>query len=340
MSAEDTGTASTKKAEAAYEQLVRRLGSKEQADALLHRQEQRERDRKQRKDALNADDKFVQQKEQVSDELDVAFEVFPDRTKSFLQKFQLPWRFAPEQLKEWLESHPPRLAAAFKHYAEFCQRFGVYFRRMEKSFEWRVIARPGSKFHLIVREGHLQPVVPVPSDEEMADYLEDPTLDVPPTFQQLINEEKIKFVQIDDESGSSALSTLERYTYSDGGVTLVRHGTSPPYLFVLVGERATKELIDDTGKALTAFQRDSFERGKGGRPRNPARHRAYREALTKPGAKKVSAVDIGGDTGVKMESAQSGLSRISAQQRLSEQRKQALRKQLLAEKKRWKDSVK
>jgi hypothetical protein len=205
------------------------------------------------------------------------------------------------------------MAALLKKYVRYASRFGVYFVRRKNSFEWRLMPEPGWKFRVNQSNGRLQASAHVPEGSPASDYFQAPTLQIPQAFQTLIDGREAKFVQIDDVSGASVLNDIENFGYHGEGITFVVHNAERPYLYCLVGEKATKALWDKAGKSITAFQRQ-FGRGKGGRPTTTVgRKKTIREALKQPGRKKEKAVRLMSD--IATASGQSYLSRIKKEDR-------------------------
>jgi hypothetical protein len=130
---------------------------------------------------------------------------------------------------------------------------------------------------------------------------------VPGQIQELIESHEAKYVRIDESSGCSVLNDIESFAYHADGVTLLLHDAERPYLYCLFGEKATKELLDRAGKAVSAFQRDHYDRGKGGRPANLVRRKTVRELLNRPGSMKEKAAQV--DTTDNISSSQSFVSR-------------------------------
>jgi hypothetical protein len=148
----------------------------------------------------------------------------------------------------------------------------------------------------------------IPQDEDAAEYFESKELAVPPQIQTLIESGEAKLVRIDDSSGCSVLNDIESFAYHPEGITLVLHNAERPYLLCLYGEKVSKQLLDHAGKAISAFQREHYERGKGGRPVNLERRKKARELLKQPGSMKDKAAQV--DTTENISSSQSYISNL------------------------------
>jgi hypothetical protein len=155
--------------------------------------------------------------------------------------------------------------------------------------------------------------VPVPADESAEYYFETPDLQVPEAVEKLIGTRTAKFVQLEDISGSSVLSDLEGFAYYDRGIAFIVHRAECPYLFCLIGEKVSKQLLDQAAKGVTAFQQQYYGRGKAGRPRELMLRKKAIELLKQPGRKKEIASTL--QAGVSLASRQSFLSRVTKEQR-------------------------
>ena len=175
----------------------------------------------------------------------------------------------------------------------------------------------------------LKPRGHVPEDSPPTDYFEAPTLQIPAAFQALVDAKAAKFVQIDDVEGASVLDDIENFAYYGDGVTFIVHHGAHPYLFCLVGEKATKALWDKAGKSITAFQRQ-FGRGKGGRPTtNVGLKKTIGEALKQPGRKKEKAVRL--MPNIATASGQSYISRVGQRDRERDARIAKMKRQFDSE---------
>jgi hypothetical protein len=187
----------------------------------------------------------------------------------------------------------------------------------------------GWKFRVNQRNGRLEAGAHVPEGSPASDYFEAPTLQIPQAFQTLIDGREAKFVQIDDVSGASVLNDIENFGYYSDGLTFIVHNGAHPYLYCLVGEKATKALWDMAGKGITAFQRQ-FGRGKGGRPTtNVGLQKTIREALKQPGRKKEKAVQL--MSTIATASGQSYISRVGKSDRERDARIAKLKQQFDSE---------
>jgi hypothetical protein len=212
-----------------------------------------------------------------------------------------------------IETFPPGIQELFNGYIKYASRFGVYFVRRKQQFEWRVLPQPGWKFQARQVGGRLAAMGPVPSGEAAVDHMESPDLRVSKEIQSLVDSHEVKFLRIDDASGSSVLNDLESFSYHADGVTLILHNAERPYLFCLYGENVSKESLDRIGKAITAFQRENYGRGKPGRPADLPRRRKVRELLDQPGRMKEKASEV--MTTDKIATSQSYVSRVRNEQK-------------------------
>ena len=287
------------------ETLQRRLGGKERLREFLGSE-------RKRRTQLENDGVFVRETEELQEGFEAAYLSKRQTVDSFLSQFRLPSPFHKARVQRFLDATPSKMAALLRKYVRYASRFEVYFVRRQNSFEWRVMPEFGWKFRVNQRNGRLEATGHVPEDSPPSDYFEAPTLQIPAAFQALVDAKAAKFVQIDDVEGASVLDDIENFAYHSDGLTFIVHNGAHPYLFCLVGEKATKALWDKAGKSITAFQRQ-FGRGKGGRRPEFARRGKIRSALAQPGRKKQKAVELMPD--IATASAQSALSRVGKRDR-------------------------
>lgn len=266
-----------------------------------------------RRNHLQKDAVFIRETEALQEGFEAASLSKPKTVDAFLRRFKIPSPFLKSKAKRFLDATPSKMAGLFKKYRQYATRFGVYFIRKGESFEWRVMAEFGWKFRVNQRDGHLEATEYVPEGNPRLDFFEAPSLQIPAPFQALIDTKVAKFVQIDDTSGTFAFNELEQFSYYDRGLTFIVHNAEQPYLYCLIGEKATKELWGKAGTSISAFQRQ-FGRGKGGRPTtNVELRKVMREALKQPGRKKEKAIELIPD--VATTSGQSYLSRVAKRDR-------------------------
>lgn len=303
------------------EALKRRLGGVERLREFLGSEQKR-------RAQLENDAVFVRETEELQEGFEAACLSKRRTVDSFLNQFRLPSPFHRARVQRFVDATPSKMAALLKRYVRYASRFGVYFVRKRNSFEWRLMPDLGWKFRVNQSNGRLEASAHVPEDSPLTDYFEAPTLQIPQAFQTLIDGREAKFVQIDDVSGASVLDDIENFAYHSDGLTFIVHNGAHPYLFCLVGEKATKALWDKAGKSVTEFQRQ-FGRGKGGRPPEFARRGKIREALKQPGRKKEKAVLLMSD--IATASGQSYISRVGKSDRERDARIAEMRRQFDSE---------
>jgi hypothetical protein len=305
------------------ETLVRRLGGIKRLKEFLGSE-------RQRRIRLENDALFVSETEALQERFEAAYLSKRKTVDSFLSQFRLPSPFHQAKVQRFLDATPPKMAALLRKYVHYASRFNVYFVRRQNSFEWRVMPEFGWKFRANQRDGRLEASGHVPEDSPPSDYFEALTLEIPVAFQTLMDEKAAKFVQIDDVSGASVLNDIENFAYHSDGITFIVHNAERPYLYCLVGEKATKALWDKAGKGITAFQRQ-FGRGKGGRPKtNVGLEKTIREALKQPGRKKEKAVQL--MSSIATASGQSYISRVGKHERERAGRIEKLKQEFDADK--------
>jgi hypothetical protein len=304
------------------ETLLRRLGG-------LERLREFERNERKRRTQLENDGVFVRETEELQEGFEAAYLSKRTTVDSFLSQFRLPSPFHKTRVQRFVDAIPPQMAALLKRYVRYASRFDVCFVRRNNAFEWRLMPDSGWKFRVNQRNSRLEATGHVPEDSPLTDYFEAPTLQIPAAFQVLIDEKAAKFLQIDDVEGASVLDDIENFAYNSDGITFIVHNGEHPYLYCLVGEKATKALWDKAGKSITAFQRQ-FGRGKGGRPTtNVGLRKTIREALKQPGRKKEKAVRLMSD--IATASGQSYVSRVGKRDRERDARIAKLKRQFDSE---------
>jgi len=281
-------------------------------DPRLVEFERSERRRRAREQALNDDAAFLQCREKLQQELQTAYRYHPAAIEEFFKLYHLPSPFTLRRSREFIETfRGDDIRKVLTDYLQFANRFRVCFNFVKKPahFELRVFPPYGWKFHVKQVKGQLRAMGPVsPEDPDLSevDYFEASDLEVPRAAGELIKQRLAKFVQIDDESGFSALNDLENFAYFENGITFVLHRADQPYLLCLFGEAVKKETLHAAGKIVSAFQREYYGR-KAGRPPDVGRMKKTFEQLRKPGPMKEKAYAV--QTTDKLSSSQAYISR-------------------------------
>jgi hypothetical protein len=296
------------KQERARQSLVRHLGGEQKAAEFLEKEGSRRSALEVRRKALESDPIFDGETDKLQKDLRAAYSYNPEVIDAFFQRFWSPAFFNFQEARALIKTLPPAIQEVLNSYIKHASRFGVYFVRRNQQFEWRVLPPPGWKFQAHQVGGRLAAVGPASSGEAAVDHMESPDLPVPKEIQGFIDSHEVKFLRIDDETGSSVLNDVESFGYHADGVTLIHHNAERPYLFCLYGENVSKESLDRVGKAITAFQRENYGRGKAGRRADVARRRTTRELLAQPGRMKEKAGEV--MTTDKIQSSQSYVSRV------------------------------
>jgi hypothetical protein len=292
---------SVSKQQLAHLSLVRRLGGERQAQEFEKRADAR-------KKALDSDPIFYSETERLRKEIKAAYSYNPEAIDSFFHRFSLPLFSNWQEARTFIRTLPPAIQDVLEKYIRYTSRFGVHFVHQGQEFKMRYLSIYGWKFHVQLKDGRLEPLQSVPPDDEAAAYFESEELKVPQQIQELIGSEQAKYVCIDDSSGYSILNELESFAYHPEGITLILHNAERPYLLCIYGENASKELLHRAGKAVSAFQREHYGRGKGGRPADVKRRKKISELLEEPGSLKEKAGQV--DTTGYISSSQSFVSRV------------------------------
>jgi hypothetical protein len=103
--------------------------------------------------------------------------------------------------------------------------------------------------------------------------------------------EKAKFLQIEDEDWSSALSEIERLAYEPNGITFIVHNARYPYLFVLLGEALRLEDLRQLLPVIEKLRNKYQGRVNRGRPANAKVLAADLKTLSEPTSMKQKAIE-------------------------------------------------
>jgi len=257
--------------------------------------------------SLRRDSQFQDETFAVRSVLEQALEFNPDSVRDFFERFPGPTVFALRSVLTYVRRQEvPGLRRALVQYVKYAHRFGSYFALAKRGarFVLRQHVRIGAKFHVRLRKQHLEPISRSPTDIPDVEFFESKSLNVPQKLQKLIDADKARYVLVEDASFDSVLNEFEDFAYTPDGITFIVHKSLTPYIFCMIGERFTKPMLREAGTALSALQREYFERGKGGRRRNRARHGNAMRVASTPGRIKEDADRIRkGDTAKDLETA-------------------------------------
>lgn len=267
-----------------------------------------------RKRLLEQDKIYVVETERLTRALEKAYKQNPKAVRLFFCQFSHPTPFQLPRIQEFIDGQKSKnLQRALKKYISYVARFSVVMILEKKKLHFRPIILPqgGSKFHVKLVSGHFEPVRPVSEESAFSDFFESESVVVSDQLRKLIESGSAKFFRIDDACGSSVLSELESVAYYPEGITFVLHKAEQPYLFCLVGEKVSDHTWRRASKAVKAFQREYFERGKAGRPPNLKELKKGFALDRSPGPLKEKAASLGpGETEKDLRRKQVQLSRI------------------------------
>ncbi len=222
---------------------------------------------------------FLAETEKLTTLLEDALNRCPDYLKKFFRNFGYPAGRLGSVRRFLIGAPDSNTRQTLESYLRYVGRFGVLLKRRNRTprFEPYALIPWGSTFHVRIRRGQLEPIVPHPDSEEPYVYLfESDPKRVPKYLKKLIQSGQAKFVEIDDEDGSTILTRLELFAYYPEGITFVVHRAEQPYLICLVGEKVTNEIWRKANKAVTAFQNELVGKGRAGRPLDTKR---FKKAL-------------------------------------------------------------
>jgi hypothetical protein len=230
-----------------------------------------------RKRELDTDEQFIIEEARLQGEFEKFFAKYPKPLKEFFRQFSSFYGFRLGQIKQFLDSlSDERLRRLLNRYIAFVSRFGVQFKFHERQPRFRrdVLIPYGSKFHVRMVKRHFEPGQgSIDQDAQFGDSFESERINIPPAVQEQITSGKVKFVEFEDESWSSALNELEHFAYYPEGLTFVLHQAEQPYLLCLIGEKVSDKLWRQASPVKTALLKKSLGRGTAGRRRDPKRLR-------------------------------------------------------------------
>ncbi len=278
---------------------------------------------KRRRRQLSTDPMFVLQTEALKRRLEEHYANHKKIVADFFRQFS--WPVAPKlkELAAFLRNiQDTALRETLREYVKHANRFRVSFvlRKRSPHFKTSEILPGAARFHVKIENGQLTPINPADEADPVEDApvegvpaegfpVEDAPVEdvlpidvsfasdqvtVPHSLDEAIRDGRAKFMQIDDEEGSSCLSMLERVAYFPEGITFVLHDAEQPYLFCLIGEKVSVAQWRKLSTAVTAMLREQFGRGKAGRPKDLQKRRQAQKLLKKPGLLKEKAFQLGG----------------------------------------------
>jgi hypothetical protein len=208
---------------------------------------------------------------------------------------------------------PPALKMLLWRYVRYALRFDAFFalkrkRKMTgKFFALRFAPPKGSTFGAILKGHELEPRTKFPPHLVEMGNFEEELKGVPGPLDSQIKKGEAKYIKIDDRSPQSLLTTIEQLMYEPESVGFVEHKAERPYLFIMIGEKASKKTLRELQKSITTFQRERLGQRMGGRPVDIGQLRRFRNLSRKPGSAKVQATKI--MPNVTVQSAQNASSR-------------------------------
>lgn len=264
--------------------------------------------------SLAEDDKFLTQTENLRKALDKAFQKYPREIGKFFSLFGFCTIFQIPNIGGYLATlRPPTLKKLLRRYVRYALRFDAFFalkrkrKITRKNFVLYFAPPKGSMFGAILKGHELEPRAKFPPHLVEMGNFEEELKGVPGPLNNQIKMGEVKYIQIDDRSRQSLLTMIEQLMYEPESVGFIEHKAERPYLFLMIGEKASKETLRELQKSITAFQRERMGRRRGGRPVDIGQLRRFRNLSRKPGSAKVQATKI--MPNVTVQSAQNASSR-------------------------------
>ena len=161
---------------------------------------------------------------------------------------------------------------ALQRYVRYALRFGATMRLAPKQpfFRTEAIAPdPASKFSVKIARGKIQPADPYRWDEQtpIRNFFGSDRVEVGPELENLIDEGKARYVEIDDKQRLSLFKQLVDFAYSPEKITFLRLNAEIPYVMCIIGEGLSVENIwAPAGRVVSELQRELHNRTQVGRP--------------------------------------------------------------------------
>jgi hypothetical protein len=269
-----------------------------------------------RKRELNKDKQFILETAKLKIDLKNFLAKREAHVRSFFHKFGEPVGPRLREARQFVRSiKSKKLKGVLGDYIKYAARFGVWFRLRGKSFRLKYEIPWGTKFHVKLVEEHFEPADGQAGGGPYEYYFEADRMTVPDGLEKLIVSGKGKFVLIEDEHSSSALSELEYFANYPEGLTFIVHAAEQPYLLCLIGEKVSDKVWKQASTARSELLRECFKRAKAGRPPDISRLRRTIDLRSRPGSQKskISVPDEPQkDTLKRFLSEQSYISRVGA----------------------------
>jgi len=240
-----------------------------------------------RRRELSEDKEFILETERLREALREALNKFPKSVREFFHRFGYPTGTHQSELNDFINSFAHEsLRRLFRQYLKYVARFGTVLRvnKRRARIALEYLVPWGSTFHVRLGRGRFEPINEVPDDDVPSEYFfESDDVHIPNALRSQMTLGTAKFVEIEDDNWTSVLSKLEYFAYYAEGLTFVLHRAEQPYLLCLVGEKVTNELWRRASTVVSAFQRENFNRGKAGRPKDLLRFEKMIKVRKRPG---------------------------------------------------------
>jgi hypothetical protein len=200
---------------------------------------------------------------------------YPTEVNAFFKQFSFVSPFA--QVQEYIGAVKHRdLRLVLSDYVTFAHKFRIQLRLRTNPLRFKRILWPvyGKKFHLQIVEDHFEPAGPYTPEDPYAETFDAPDMKVLEEVQELIDQGKATFVQIEDGPGYSLLKDLAGMARNDDGVTMFLLNAEQPYIGCIFGWKMQKGILPDLGPSLTKFQKEYYDHVAGGRPRTGFKKRS------------------------------------------------------------------
>jgi hypothetical protein len=277
-------------------------------ESRLREIEEMDAELKQLSTLLDNDPLFTEITIKLTGILDGLYEKEPEAIKGFFKQFGIPTLKRLPAINKYLESVSEDVRDALLAYAKYVDRFQHHLRFSTRKphFQPNPLAPEGFHFKLrfarrklpsvphisTSKKGKTNPSQPADISVSEIERFESKLENIPNELRPFVEAKVIKFVEIDDDCGSSVLSVVERIAYHPNGITVVIHNALHPYLFCLVGEMMTDAQWKKAYAAVSAILRQQYSRSKPGRRRDTKKMKLAAHLLPLPGDLKSKASQL------------------------------------------------
>jgi hypothetical protein len=216
---------------------------------------------------------IIQETFRLKHQLKISFRDNPDQVRKFFRpKFFVDAMRFPAANQKINGVRDEELKVRLKRYAEYALRYGVIFGLSEKEPHFRVQGAgfSGNRFHVVIRNGQLEPFGGLPAPDEeilLSDTFESDEVSMPSKLKPLIEAGSAKYVLVDDNDDYSPFRQLMDFAYSPDKITMIEYRSTLRHQLYLIGEHVALNPSFDQFRAVSAqFQRNTAGHTQQGSP--------------------------------------------------------------------------